>query len=188
MTSPEAPANIAVENVLDMKRLVMTPGDVFENNTCRGTAGDLKVQVKDDQGNPVVGAAVTFKLPPGGATGLFTGGSATRTVTTDDTGQALVKEFAPNKTTGDFAVEAVASLAGLKANVVVPGSNIKKDCSKTTLIVVLVGAVAGGAAAAALAGKKGSSNSTSTTTPTSPPVIPSISIGSGGDPRFGPGH
>ena len=188
MASPEAPANIAAENVMDIQQLVITAADVFENNTCKGTSGELKVQVKDDRGNPVVGAAVTFRVPTDGATGVFTGGSATRTVNTDDTGQVLVKEFTPNKTTGDFTVEAVASLADLKANVAVPGSNIRKDCSKTALIVVVVAAVAGGATAAALAGKKGSGSSGSTTTTNPPPAIPSITIGSGGDPRFGPGH
>lgn len=182
MLPPEAPVSIAAENVLDIQRLVMTPGEAFVNNLCKNTVGEPKVQVRDEAGKPVIGADVTFRLPATGASGVFTGGSATKTVTTDDTGQAAVKSFVPNKTKGDFEVEAVASLVNLRANAVIAGSNMKQGCFPALLVVLGAGGAAG--AAAALASRKGSS--TTTTPPTTP--VSTISIVSGGDPRFGGGH
>jgi len=185
MASPETPVDITAENVLEIQKLVMTPGDVFENNLCKNAPGELRVQVNDDRGNPVVGAEVVFRVPANGPSGVFTGGSLTHSVTTDETGQAVVKEFVPNKMTGDFTVEAVASLLSLRGNVPIPGSNLKRSCPHTGLIVGAIAAAAGAGVAAGLAGK-GSSSSNSATTPT--PAGSVISIGSGGDPRFGPGH
>ena len=188
MTSPETPVNIRADNVLEIHRLVMTPGDSFESNLCKKVPAELKVQVKDDRDNPVVGAHVTFSLPADGAAGTFTGGSLKRTLATDETGQVSVKEFTPNKV-GEYSIEAIASLADLRANVVVPGANVRKECSSKTLYIVLgVAAAAGGGIAAAAAGGKGNSNSGSSTGTTPPGQTPTISIGSGGDPRFGPGH
>jgi len=189
MASPETPTNIRADNVLEIKRLVMTPGDPFENNICKKVPGELKVQVRDDRDNPVVGANVTFSLPADGAAGTFTGGSFKRTVATDENGQVSVKEFTPNKVE-EYSIEAIASLADLRANVAVPGSNVRKECSSKTLYIVLgVAAAAGGGIAAAAAGGKGNSTSSSSSTGATPPAqTPTITIGSGGDPRFGPGH
>ena len=188
MLPPETPVSIAAENALDIQRLVMTPGDTFENNICKTPSGELKVQVKDERGNPVTGAAVTFRLPADGASGVFTGGSTTRVVTTDDSGQAATKDVAPNKIAGDFAVEAVAALANLRANAVVPGSNTKKECSRTAIYIAVGAAVLGGVGAAVALGGKGSNNNSPNSTPTPTPTpTPTITIGSGGDPRFG-GH
>ena len=131
---------------------------------------------------------MTFRLPADGASGVFTGGSTTRLVTTDDTGLAATKDVAPNKIAGDFAVEAVAALANLRANAVVPGSNIRKDCSHAAVIGGVIRRVAVVAVVALVAGKKGSNNNSPTTTPNPTPTpTPTITIGSGGDPRFG-GH
>ncbi|HXB74444.1 MAG TPA: hypothetical protein VNY05_39785 [Candidatus Acidoferrales bacterium] len=183
MLSAETPVSVAAENAMEIKRLVIAPGDAFINNLCKKTSGEPKVQVQDEQGKPVIGADVTFRLPATGAGGVFTGGSATRLANTDDSGQAMVKGFVPNKTTGVFAVEAVASILNLRANAVVSGSNVRQSCFPTLLVVIGTGALA--AAAGLAVGKKGSSSSSA---PAPTPANPStIGIGSGGDPRFG-GH
>jgi hypothetical protein len=188
MLAPETPVSMAAENALEIRRLVMTPGDSFVNNLCKNTSGEPKVQVLDEKGNPVMGADVTFRLPADGASGVFTGGSATRLASTDDTGQAVVKGLVPNKTAGDFTIEAVASLANLRGSASLPGSNVKEGCSHTPLIVLLVLAAAGGGTAALAAGKGGSNSSPSPTPTPMPAPVPTITIGSGGDPRFGGGH
>ena len=182
MLSSATPVSIAAENALEIKRLVIVPGGPFLNNLCKNTAGEPKVQVQDEQGKPVIGADVTFRLPASGAGGVFTGGSATRLATTDDAGQAAVNGFTPNRNSGAFAVEAVASLVNLRASAVVAGSNVKQNCFPTVLVVI-----GGGALAAVVGLAVGRKGSTSSAAPTSTPTPSTISIGSGGDPRFG-GH
>lgn len=177
---------IGIRNELLVRTLTVEPGDTFVNNLCKKTSGEPKVIVRDEGGKPVVGATVLFRLPDSGPSGVFTGASATHQVTTDDNGEAVVQGFVPNKTTGDFEVDAVASLATLRGSAVVSGSNVKQGCFPTLLVVIIGGGAAGGAAAA-LGSRKSNSPSTSTTTATPPAPTPSVITITPGTPVFG-GH
>jgi streptogramin lyase len=73
-------------------------------------ASPLVVTVKDQYGNPVPGASVTFTAPASGPSGTFSNGKATITETTDANGQ-LSEAFTANTAAGAYAV--TASVAGV---------------------------------------------------------------------------
>ena len=71
----------------------------------------LAVTVTDTDGNPVVGATVTFRAPAGGASGVFAGSGTNAAVLTDSTGIAAAPEFSANQHTGGYVV--TASVSGI---------------------------------------------------------------------------
>ncbi|HLY20241.1 MAG TPA: hypothetical protein VKR61_23600 [Bryobacteraceae bacterium] len=68
----------------------------------------LTVEVSDENGRPVAGAAVTFQLPPEGASGLFSNGLRTDLVVTDATGRAAIHSVQLNRTGGQFRIRITA--------------------------------------------------------------------------------
>ena len=68
----------------------------------------LAVEVTDENGRPVAGAAVTFQLPPEGAGGLFSNGLRTDLVITDAAGRAAVHALQLNRTGGPFRIRITA--------------------------------------------------------------------------------
>jgi len=76
----------------------------------------LKATVKDSGGNGVSGAIVVFTAPATGASGNFTGGTVSASVSTDATGVATAPTFTANSTAGSYTVNAKANgLATLAA-------------------------------------------------------------------------
>ena len=71
----------------------------------------LAVTVTDTDGNPLVGATVTFSAPRTGASGVFAGAGATATVVTNSDGVATAPDFSANGHTGGYVV--MAAVAGL---------------------------------------------------------------------------
>jgi hypothetical protein len=71
----------------------------------------LAVTVTDTDGNPLVGATVTFSAPRTGASGVFAGAGATAAVVTGPDGVATAPDFSANNHTGGYVV--MASVAGL---------------------------------------------------------------------------
>src|SRR5579871_3044640 len=69
----------------------------------RATRG-LTVQVSDENGKPVPGATVTFRLPATGASGEFFGGSRSESVATGPEGRASVWGVQWNRTPGDVEI------------------------------------------------------------------------------------
>lgn len=80
-------------------------------------AHPLTVEVTDETGHPVAGAAVSFQLPPEGPGGLFSNGLRTDLVLTDATGRAAIHSVQLNRTGGQFRIRITAvkeqSRAGL---------------------------------------------------------------------------
>ena len=74
----------------------------------------LTALVKDNGGNPVSGASVTFTAPGSGASGTFFGGGTTATVTTNASGVATSPPFSANGTAGSYSV--TASVGSLNAS------------------------------------------------------------------------
>ena len=64
----------------------------------------LTVQVTDDTGQPVAGAAVSFQLPPEGPSGLFSNGLRTDLAITDSAGRASIHSIQLNRTGGQFRI------------------------------------------------------------------------------------
>ena len=64
----------------------------------------LTVQVTDDTGQPVAGAAVSFQLPPDGPSGLFSNGLRTDLAITDTAGRASIHSIQLNRNGGQFRI------------------------------------------------------------------------------------
>ena len=68
----------------------------------------ITVQVTDDTGQPVAGAAVSFQLPPEGPSGLFSNGLRTDLAITDAAGRATIQSIQLNRTSGQFPIRITA--------------------------------------------------------------------------------
>jgi len=71
-------------------------------------ARPLTVEVTDETGRPVAGAAVSFQLPPEGPSGLFSNGLRTDLVLTDASGRASIHSVQLNRTGGQFRIRITA--------------------------------------------------------------------------------
>jgi len=71
-------------------------------------ARPLTVEVTDDNGRPVAGAAVSFQLPPDGPGGLFSNGLRTDLVISDAAGRASLHALQLNRTGGQFRIRITA--------------------------------------------------------------------------------
>jgi hypothetical protein len=78
----------------------------------------LVVEVTDETGRPVAGAAVSFHLPDDGPTGLFLNGLRTEVSTTDAVGRAALHGLVLNRTAGRFQLRVVASKEQARAGVI----------------------------------------------------------------------
>ena len=162
----------------------------------------LAVEVTDETGKPVEGAAVSFHLPEDGPGGTFGNGLRTDVTVTDSSGRANLHTMQLNRTPGRFEIRIVASKEQARAGMVsfqyiaepknaAASASAGAPRSKPSLMhgplkwVVLV-AVAGGAAAVAglAAGKSGGAataasapSSTATGTATISIGIPSLTVG-----------
>jgi hypothetical protein len=68
----------------------------------------LTVEVTDETGRPVAGAAVSFQLPPEGPSGLFSNGLRTDLILTDGAGRASIHSVQLNRTGGPFRIRITA--------------------------------------------------------------------------------
>jgi hypothetical protein len=78
----------------------------------------LVVEVTDETGRPVEGAAVTFHLPDEGPGGTFGNGLRTDVTVTDSRGRANLHTMVLNRTPGRFEVRVVASKEQARAGMV----------------------------------------------------------------------
>ncbi len=69
----------------------------------------LVVEVTDETGAPVAGAAVSFHMPEDGPSGTFTNGLRTEVVTTDERGRAVLRAMQVNRVPGRFQIRIIAS-------------------------------------------------------------------------------
>jgi hypothetical protein len=159
----------------------------------------LSVEVTDETGRPVAGAAVSFRLPGEGPSGIFANGMRTEVVISGPAGRATVWGIQWNRVEGPFQVRITAAKGQARAGTVVsqylsqtvapkqggsvlltPSKNPSGSRSKWLLITaVVVGTAVGGVLAAGLA--RGSPASAATAAAASSPALgigtPSITIG-----------
>ena len=134
-------------------------------------ARPLTVEVTDETGKPVEGAAVSFHLPEEGPGGAFANGMRTEVAVTDTHGHASVHGLQLSRVPGRFMILIVASKEQARAGVASfqyiaePGSGAGPGGHPATAgsshgyrkwIVVAVLAGGGAAAAVLAAGKSGS--------------------------------
>ena len=165
-------------------RVVEGEGAVHQPGT-RSTR-PITVEITEETGKPVPGAAVSFHLPENGPGGAFVNGLRTEVVITDAHGRASLHGLLANRTPGRFQIRILASKEQARAGTVsfqyvaeprggvaaasaAPPSRLKW--------LALAAAVAGGAAAGFLASGRAAAIP-SAATPLAVPTPPvSLSIG-----------
>ena len=187
-----APAQVAIlqMKVIEGEGAVHAPGS--------RAARPLTVEVTDETGKPLEGAAVSFHLPDEGAGGSFANGLRTDVVITDVRGQATVRTLVLNRIPGRFQVRIVASKEQARAGIVSfqyiaepkgggtgSVSAAGSGSHRVRWIVILAVAGAGAAAAGIAAGHSGAQSSTVASIPAGPVTAPGISIGA---PSITVGH
>ncbi len=130
------------------------------------------VEVRDESGKPVEGAAVVFFLPTQGPGGTFANGTNTLNATTDRQGRAAANGIRLNRQTGKFDIRVTASQGGQTASATITQTNVSGVSSsgagggsskKIWILLAVAGAAAGIGVLVAL--HHGSS------TPSGPPPI-----------------
>ena len=171
-----APAQVAILQI----QVVEGEGAVHQPGS--HSSRPLTVDVTDETGKPVAGAAVSFHLPEEGPGGTFASGLRTDVATTDSHGRATIHTFQANRNPGRFQIRIVASKEQARAGTVSfqyiaepkPGSVASASTSHSKRWLVIGAAAGGGALAALLAG-----HASSSPTPVAPPPAPpAFNIGS----------
>ena len=152
------------------------------------SARPLVVEVTDETGRPVTGAAVSFHLPDDGPGGSFANGLQTEVVTTDARGRASLRGLQVNRTPGRFQIRIVVSKDQAHAGAVSfqyvaePGSGAAKAAgsgARKRRIWIALAAAAGAAVGGVAATRSGGGSGGGAPAGASPPVAtPSASIGS----------
>jgi hypothetical protein len=159
-------------------------GDGAVNPPGARSARPLAVEVTDETGKPVEGAAVSFHLPEDGPGGNFGNGLRTAVIVSDARGRASLHSLQLNRIPGRVEIRIVAAKEQARAGMVAfqyiaapkggeaPASSAKR-VSRGTLKWIVLAAVAGGAAAVGtLAASRSNGTAAAAVSP------PAISIGS----------
>ena len=152
--------------------ITVVEGEGAINNVRQRVNRDAVIQVEDQVGRPVAGAAVTFFLPDQGASGTFPNGSRMLMVVTDNQGRAAARGIRPNSQSGPMQIRVTASFQGLTASALITQTNaatgpatsgigLSKGKKWAIILAIAGGAAAGGIAAATHGGSSGSGPSTS---------------------------
>jgi len=144
-------------SVIVQLKVVEGEGSVYRTGS-RATRG-LTVSVTDETGKPVENAAVSFRLPDEGATGIFSSGLRTEVVTTGANGRATVWGMQWNKTPGPVEIRITTIKDQARAGIVstqylsdaiapkAGGEGTFSASHKSRTKWVLIAAAAGGAVA-----------------------------------------
>ena len=144
----------------------------------------ITVEITDETGRPVAGAAVSFHLPENGPSGAFVNGLRTEVVIADTQGRASLHGFLANRLPGRFQIRILASKEQARAGTVsfqyvaeARGRVAKMDAAPPSRRkwLVVAAAVAGGAVAGIVAWRGGAASATAVP---AAPVPPTLSIGS----------
>jgi hypothetical protein len=129
----------------------------------------LSVEITDETGKPVEGAAVTVHLPEDGPGGTFSNGLRTDVVTSDSRGRATLRGLTLNRVAGRFQIRIVASKEQARAGIVsfqfiaAPGDGAAATPAAIrphhrTRWIAIAALAAGGVIAGGLAGRSGTSS------------------------------
>jgi hypothetical protein len=170
---------IAQVAVLQIK---VTEGDGATHAAGTRNLRPLTVEITDETGRPVSGAAVSFRLPEEGPGGMFANGLRTDLVMTDANGRATVRNWQPNHTAGAFQVRITAAKEQARAGtlsrqyIAGPAAGrepaVKAKSGKKWIVVGLVAAAVAGGLGAGVAGR-----STAAHAGPAPPTAPAVTIG-----------
>lgn len=152
----------------------------------------LTVEITDETGKPVEGAAVTFHLPEDGPSGTFANGLRTDVTVSDSRGRATLHGLTVNRVEGRFQVRIVASKEQARAGIVsfqyIAGAGGGASAAASAggshhraRWIAIAAAAVGGVAAAALAGRASSGAPASAAAPATVSVVsigtPTVTVG-----------
>lgn len=168
--------------VVQSLKVMALAGDGEMNDLERKIMAPLVVDVLDQNGRPVEGAAVVFRFPLNGPSASFSNGEKARTVRTNADGQAAAVDWIANGEVGKFQIRVNASRGNELGEVVISMSNVNritedkkskgKHKSAWSSRWVKIGIAAG--AAGAVAGIVLATRGGSTPTVSASPGIPTI--------------
>jgi hypothetical protein len=177
-----APASPAIAQVAILQIQVIE-GEGTVHPPGSRSSRPLTVEITDETGKPVTGAAVSFHMPEDGPGGTFVNGLRTDVATTDSRGRAALHGLQINRTPGKFQIRIVASKEQARAGAissqyvaelqgVAPSTPAARAVHGRGRWIALAALAGGGAVAAILAaGKSGSTAAPST------PAAPTLTIG-----------
>jgi hypothetical protein len=178
-----AAAQVPDPTILNIR---VVEGDGAVHRAGARAAVPLAVQVTDEIGKPIDGAAVSFRLPDSGPSGVFASGLTSELLVTDSQGRAAIHGTRWNSTTGAFQVRVTASKGQARAGILVsqylsdaPPANRNarvENRGRRRWILMLAGA-GGAAGGLALGLSRGSSTSASSDARGAQVGPPAISIG-----------
>ena len=151
----------------------------------------LTVQITDETGRPVEGAAVSFRMPEQGPGGTFAHGMRTEIAITTPDGRASMPEINTGSVAGPFQIRVTAVKLQVRAGTVVSQfvsdkaiASKKAPSSRRLKWLLVAGVAAAGAAAGAFATGSGSTpagvSPAAITLPPAPATqigIPTITVG-----------
>jgi hypothetical protein len=163
-------------------QIKITEGDGVAYAAGSRSTRPLAVQITDEAGQAVSGAAVSFRLPELGPGGLFANGLRSEIAISDGNGRATVRRIQLNRTPGDFQIRITAAKeqarAGTLARQSIEGPAApatgrallpKGKSSKKWMVVGLLAAGVAGGVGAGVAARPG--------TPHPQPPAPTVTIG-----------
>jgi hypothetical protein len=174
-------------NALAFLQIQVLEGEGAVHGTGLRAAKPLVIQVTDETGRPVGGAAVSFRMPEEGPGGVFGEGLHTEITTTGPDGRAMAYGMRWNTTPGPFQIRITAVKDQIRAGTVssqylsaeAPRAQAAGGTRSGRKWIWIAAAVGGAAAAGMLAGRAKASSTSSPAPPATPPQIgtPTISIG-----------
>ncbi len=169
-------------------RLRVVEGDGAVHPAGSRSARPLTIEVTDETGQPIHGAAVSFRLPEEGPGGVFSNGLGTDVVISGSNGHASVHGMRLNRSAGPFEIRVTASKDQVRAGMVVrqfvaggpPGAAAKPPVSRKW---VVAGLIAAGALGGVLGATRGGGGPVASPGPPQPPPVvltigaPTVTIG-----------
>ncbi len=104
--------------------ILIIEGDGAINNIRSRVGREPIVEVTDENHKPVAGAIVSFTAPNSGPGGTFGNSGRLLTVTTDQNGRAVARNFRPNQQAGQYQIRVTATYQGVSASTVIAQSNV----------------------------------------------------------------
>src|SRR5436305_797925 len=90
-------------------QIKVTEGDAVEHSAGSRSPRPLAVQITDDMGHAVSGAAVSFRLPDEGPSAVFSSGLRSDLVVSDANGRATIRSLQWNRTPGALQIRITAA-------------------------------------------------------------------------------
>ena len=141
----------------------------------------IVVEITEETGKPVSGAAVSFHLPEDGPGGAFVNGLRTEVVITDSHGRASLHGLVANRIPGRFQIRILASKEQARAGTVSfqyvaepRGGSVASSAApaKRARWIALAAVVAGGAVAGMMASRGGATNPAVVLSSAAAPSVP----------------